>query len=226
MHSRHTSTSACASGRRRHLESSWQAFHRQLPCQIISTPPHGRSRSVISSSNMQQYSRTELTIAFFSPPTLAVCRVVTGLYLMLTLRTLNIALVSARGVRVVSLLTRPHTNAGNSLNTTFYEKDIVKICRGLEHWTSTLFYRKFNNCGQILPIGVQRDGISCGICVLNALEHVLFGAPLFTQKRRNFLRVQYFTDIAKSLLDHVSTSYGRFRLKELTFITGVGIQVP
>ena len=109
-----------------------------------------------------------------------------------------------------------HADTGNSINTAFYEKDIAKICRGLDRWTSTLFHRTFRNCGQILTIGVQRDGISCRICVLNALEHALFGVPLFTQKRRNFLRVQYFTDIAKSLLDHVSASHDLFGLKELT----------
>lgn len=80
----------------------------------------------------------------------------------------------------------------------------MKICRGLDRWTVTNFYHPFKNLGQSLPIGTQQDGISCGVCVLNALEHALLDAPLFTHNQRNLLRVEYFTKIAKLLLDRVS----------------------
>ena len=83
----------------------------------------------------------------------------------------------------------------------------MKILHGLERWLKTNFQRSFKNLGQTLPIGTQKDAISCGICVLNALEHALLGAPLFTDDRRNLLRVQYFTNITKLLLDHVSPAY-------------------
>jgi hypothetical protein len=72
---------------------------------------------------------------------------------------------------------------------------------------TTNFHRSFKNLGQILPIGTQQDGISCGICVLSALEHALLDVPLFTHDRRNLLRIRYFMDIAELLLDHVSMTY-------------------
>ena len=61
-----------------------------------------------------------------------------------------------------------------------YEKDIMKICRGLDCWLQTDFHCSFKNLGQTVPIGTQKDGISCGVCVLNALKHTLLDAPLFT----------------------------------------------
>jgi hypothetical protein len=95
---------------------------------------------------------------------------------------------------------------GNSLKYASYKSDIDKICRGLDHWTNALFHAPFKNIGEVLPIGTQQDGISCGVCVLNALEHEIFVTRLFTHDRRNVLRVQYFMDIMKLLLDHVSVA--------------------
>ena len=93
--------------------------------------------------------------------------------------------------------------AGNSLKGS-YKDDIGKICRGLEHWTNASFHAAFKNAGQVLPIGTQRDGISCGVCVLNALEHAILNTPLFTHDTHNVLRVRYFTTIVNLLLDRVS----------------------
>jgi hypothetical protein len=95
--------------------------------------------------------------------------------------------------------------SGNSLGYESYKTDIGKICRGLDHWTRIMFYAPFKNVGEVLPIGIQQDGISCGVCVLNALEHEIFDTRLFTHDHRNVLRVQYFIDIMKLFLDHVST---------------------
>lgn len=104
--------------------------------------------------------------------------------------------------------------AGNSLKNGSYKEDITKICRGLDRWTNTDFHRSFKNLGESLPIGTQQDGISCGICVLNALEHALLNVPLFTHNRRNLLRVEHFAKIAKFLLGHVSTIYNLSQTKE------------
>lgn len=107
-------------------------------------------------------------------------------------------------MQVLSPLTHLHADTGNSLSNVPYKKDVDQICRGLERWMSILLGRQFKNDGQTLPIGAQQDGVSCGICVLNAFEHALFDVPLFTHSNRNSLRAQYFTEIAKLLLDHVS----------------------
>ena len=66
---------------------------------------------------------------------------------------------------------------GNSLEYVSYKTDIGKICRGLDRWTKSQFYTRFKNAGSVLPIGAQQDGISCGVCVLNALEHEIFVYP-------------------------------------------------
>ena len=115
--------------------------------------------------------------------------------------------MSCVDVRTDWLLTYSRIGLGNSLKGTSYEKDITKICRGLGRWLGTNFHRSFKNLGQTVPIGTQKDGISCGVCVLNALEHTLLDIPLFTHNRRNLLRMRYFTNITKLLLDHVSMTY-------------------
>ena len=93
---------------------------------------------------------------------------------------------------------------GNSLKYSSYKEDINKICNGLALWTRISFHTPFKNLGRVLPIGTQEDGISCGICVLNALENMIFAGHLFTHDRRNALHVKYFTDIVELLLDPVS----------------------
>ena len=104
------------------------------------------------------------------------------------------------------------TDSGNSLKHASYQTDVTKILRGLDRWLAIHFSGSYKNLGQTLPTGIQKDGISCGICALNALEHIVLGAPLFTHNRRNLLRVQYFTNIAELLLDRVSTTSVTFQI--------------
>jgi len=63
--------------------------------------------------------------------------------------------------------------------------------RGLARWLSIVFGVGFKDLGNTFLIGRQKDGHSCGICVINAIEHAIFGVPLFTDKDRNVLRVRY-----------------------------------
>jgi hypothetical protein len=98
-------------------------------------------------------------------------------------------------------------DAGNSLKYSSYKHDIGKICRGLERWTKNSYHAPFRNIGEVLPIGTQQDGISCGVCMLNALEHTILNTRLFTHDARNVLRVRYFTRIMDLLLDRVSKQF-------------------
>jgi len=50
-----------------------------------------------------------------------------------------------------------------------------------------------------IPIGLQLDCYSCGICVMNAMEHALFQVPLFTGNDRHRLRIQYFVNLVTYL---------------------------
>ena len=110
-------------------------------------------------------------------------------------------------MQTVWLLTSFMVYIGNSLKYPSYKTAIGKICRGLDRWTGIPFYSSFKNVGEVLPIRTQNDGISCGVCVLNALEHEMFNTWLFTHDIRDVLRVQYFTDVMTLLIDHVSRMY-------------------
>ncbi len=54
-----------------------------------------------------------------------------------------------------------------------------------------------------IPIGSQpaEDGISCGIIVVNAIAHALFGDHLWTSDTRDLLRIEQYLEIA---LDHLA----------------------
>lgn len=93
---------------------------------------------------------------------------------------------------------------GNSLQDNGYTRDINKICHGIERWGQVVLKRSFHNTGKSLKIGHQNDTNSCGICVVNCIEHHMFGAPLFTDGEQNSLCVHYFTRAVKLLVNEVS----------------------
>ncbi|KAI0691066.1 hypothetical protein BC835DRAFT_1279846 [Cytidiella melzeri] len=57
-----------------------------------------------------------------------------------------------------------------------------------------------------IPISTQpnNDGISCGIIVINAINHALFGDPLWTSEIRDQLRLHQYLDIVNDHLDYCS----------------------
>lgn len=85
--------------------------------------------------------------------------------------------------------------------------ELDHLLRGLENWLVTAFKVPFKDLGNTFPIGRQEDGHSCGICVINAIEHAMFGVPLFIDKNRYAFRVQYFVKAIKYLLDNVRVPY-------------------
>ena len=66
-----------------------------------------------------------------------------------------------------------------------------------------MFNKSLHNAGMTLPVGRQRDSSSCGICVVNAIEHHMFETALFTHSRRNSLRAEYFTKVVQFLVNGV-----------------------
>jgi hypothetical protein len=66
-----------------------------------------------------------------------------------------------------------------------------------------MFKKAFQGIGGLLEIGRQQDGDSCGICVVNSIEHHMFGTPLFMPTERNTSRVSYFTKVLEFLLVNV-----------------------
>ena len=69
---------------------------------------------------------------------------------------------------------------GNSLHDDIYARDTNKTSRGIERWVKVMFKKSFHSAGKTLEIGRQRGDSSCGICVVNSVEHHMFGTLLFT----------------------------------------------
>ncbi|KAF9779588.1 hypothetical protein BJ322DRAFT_1167867 [Thelephora terrestris] len=95
---------------------------------------------------------------------------------------------------------------GDSFGDRNPNAELQQIRRGLTNWLSVVFGVSFADLGNALPIGQQEDGHSCGICVINAIEHAIFNVPLFTDENRYRLRVQYFVEAVKYLLENVGIS--------------------
>lgn len=92
---------------------------------------------------------------------------------------------------------------GDSLGNRSPNTNLQHIRRGLENWLEVAFGVSFKDMGNTLPIGRQKDGHSCGICVVNAIEHAMFDVPLFTDTDRYHLRIWYFVEAVKYLLNNV-----------------------
>ncbi|KAH9841944.1 uncharacterized protein C8Q71DRAFT_885445 [Rhodofomes roseus] len=80
-----------------------------------------------------------------------------------------------------------------------------KAIKALQKWLQRDFGRKFNDLGNTLPHGQQKDTSSCGICTINTIAHALFGDGLFTHKTRHKLRVEYFNIAVRAYNDHTKT---------------------
>lgn len=97
--------------------------------------------------------------------------------------------------------------------------------RGLKKWLEVVFRALFKDLGNAFLIGQQEDGESCGICVINAIEHAMFGVPLFTDEDRYALRVRYFVEVVKYLLDNVSVFLGARNNRTDTFFSLLHLHV-
>ena len=101
----------------------------------------------------------------------------------------------------------PLYDPGDSLGAQIPSTDLQRTCRGLENWLSVAFGVPFRDLGNTLPVGRQKDGHSCGVCVINAMEHAMFGVPLFTDEDRFRLRIRYFVEAINYLLDKVGITF-------------------
>lgn len=100
-------------------------------------------------------------------------------------------------------LTGASPNLGDSFGDRSTNVQLQRIRRGLEKWLSSGFGGRFKDFGNTLPTGRQTDGHSCGVCVINAMEHAIFGVPLFADRDHYRLHVRYFVGVTKYLLDNV-----------------------
>ena len=75
---------------------------------------------------------------------------------------------------------------------------------GLSRWLDGTLKTEFKAQGAAVPIGKQTDGDSCGICVLNAMDHAMVGTELFNQRAGHLVRMDLFTRTMRHLLEKVS----------------------
>ena len=69
---------------------------------------------------------------------------------------------------------------GDSLTSAKASKAMILVVRDLQKVFSAVFKIVFTDAGNTLAHGVQEDSSSCGVCTVNAIEHAVFGAKLFT----------------------------------------------
>jgi hypothetical protein len=70
-------------------------------------------------------------------------------------------------------------------------------------WLESQFNGKWNDVGGSLLIGIQYDGNSCVICVINAIAYEVFKDWLQEQKRVGIERMKWFVAVAKQHMDDI-----------------------
>ena len=88
---------------------------------------------------------------------------------------------------------------GNSIVDQETPREFDALHQGLCQWLGSAY--KSENAG--FAIGKQQDRSSCGVCVLNAMEHAMLGTALFTHANRSLVRMGLFVKLAAHLLGKV-----------------------
>jgi hypothetical protein len=79
----------------------------------------------------------------------------------------------------------------------------AELQAGLRKWVRLAFGKTVIGKGRKFSTGKQDDGNSCGICVLNAMDHAMIGTPLFRHETREATRMDLFLRMINYLLEHV-----------------------
>jgi hypothetical protein len=95
----------------------------------------------------------------------------------------------------------PYT-LGDSLNMD-RSAALADLDAALREWLEPALGAEFEGNGRTLPIGSQNDGNSCGVCVLNAIDHAIFGTALFRPGDRHLVRMNLFAMLAGHLRETV-----------------------
>ena len=95
---------------------------------------------------------------------------------------------------------------GDPLHRANDKGDVPALRAGLEIWLSSVFNAPFKWRGRRLQIRQQTDSYSCGIFVMNAMEHTMFNRPIFGPEEKHNIRIRYFTELVEYVLELVSRS--------------------
>jgi len=104
---------------------------------------------------------------------------------------------------IQQILTSQWHYLGDSL---FYKtrfQELEDVFSGLQKWLAQVSSSTFMDMANTLPIGEQKDTVSCRVCVMNAMERTVFGTTLFIQGRRHTLHIWYFVELVDYLLENM-----------------------
>ena len=92
---------------------------------------------------------------------------------------------------------------GDSLNDKSRGAALKPLYAGLEKWLSKMYPGTWTDDGMKFKIGKQQDSSSCGVCVLNAMDHAMRKKGLFQDARRHLFRIDLFIKLISYLIDKV-----------------------
>ena len=81
--------------------------------------------------------------------------------------------------------------------------ELESLFVGLERWLGDFRRGPVSNGGRRFKIGRQADGGSCGVCILNAMDHSMFKTEIFTHQCRALVRMELFSKLVQHLLENV-----------------------
>ena len=85
---------------------------------------------------------------------------------------------------------------GNSIVDQKTPREFDALHQGLCKWLGSIYKSKDAS----FTIGKQQDRSSCGVCMLNAMEHAMLGIALFTHADRILVCMGLFIKLATHLL--------------------------
>lgn len=83
----------------------------------------------------------------------------------------------------------------------------MTCAHAMRDWLTKLFNRRFTVQAKKQTTGIQLDDSSCGVCVMNAMEHSLFDVPLFEHETRFLHRLRLFVELMKHQMQIVRLSF-------------------
>lgn len=77
------------------------------------------------------------------------------------------------------------------------------LVKALLWWLSARSGRAFTFAGRKLPVGSQRDSVSCGFFAMNAIAHGVYGTDLLAHEAVRGNRLMWFNDICGAVVQQV-----------------------
>ena len=76
-------------------------------------------------------------------------------------------------------------------------RELRKVYQQIQWWLKKSFGSEFEDLGCAMDYGIQRDGTSCAITVVNMLAHKALGDSLWNVSRKEYERIAWFNKLAK-----------------------------